>query len=182
MVDRPYVSRGGLKLEAALDAFGLSVLDKHCADLGCSTGGFTDCLLQRGAARVFAVDTAYGALDWKLRSDGRVEVLERCNALHLDPPERVDLVTVDLGWTCQRHAVPAALRWLKPGGQIVTLIKPHYEAGKAHLEDREAQLVAARVLEHLPALGVAILGRIESPIRGSKGANCEWLAWLSCEP
>jgi 23S rRNA (cytidine1920-2'-O)/16S rRNA (cytidine1409-2'-O)-methyltransferase len=167
-----------LKLEAALEAFGVSVRQQSCADLGCSTGGFTDCLLQRGAARVYAVDTAYGALDWKLRNDERVVVLERRNALHLPPPAPVHLVTVDMGWTCQRHAVAAALAWLEPGGQILTLIKPHYEARQPHLDDREAEAVTARVLESLPALGVTVLGQIESPLRGGKAGSREWLAWL----
>ncbi|MEX0745617.1 MAG: SAM-dependent methyltransferase [Phycisphaeraceae bacterium] len=147
----PYVSRGGLKLAAALDAFALDPAGWVCADLGCSTGGFTDCLLQRGAAHVYAVDTAYGELAWKLRQDERVTVLERTNALHYDPWQSLgagfegcDLVVVDLGWTVQARAVPAALRWLRrmdepgqmagaerPGAKgpgVVSLVKPHYES------------------------------------------------------
>ena len=125
----PYVSRGGLKLAAAIDHFGLDVTGYVCADLGCSVGGFTDVLLQRGAAKVHAVDTAYGQLAWKLRNDPRVVVMERQNALHAEAQPQCDLVVVDLGWTKQDRAVPAAARWLKPdGGAILTLIKPHYEA------------------------------------------------------
>ncbi len=198
----PYVSRGGLKLAAALDAFDLRVAGRVCADLGCNVGGFTDCLLQRGAARVFAVDTAYGELAWKLRQDPRVTVLERTNALHADPatvpawqalPGGVDLVVIDLGWTRQQRAIPAALKWLAPhaDGRIITLIKPHYEAdwqGEARkqrrvLSDDEAAAIAQRVLTELPTLGVRVLGHILSPIRGGgsrgKEGNVEYLAMLA---
>src|SRR5262245_61086156 len=129
----PFVSRAGQKLEHALVAFALDVSGKVCADLGCSTGGFTDCLLQRGAARVYAIDTGYGVIDWKLRKDSRVAVMERTNAMHVKLPEPVDLITIDVGWTKQKHILPAAVRLLKSPGQIVTLIKPHYEAGAAML-------------------------------------------------
>lgn len=119
--ENPYVSRGGLKLRHALEVFGVDPAGWWCADLGCSTGGFTDCLLQAGAARVYAVDTAYGELAWRLRQDERVAVMERTNALHAEVPadvaERggVDLVVIDLGWTVQSRAIPAALRWVVPG-------------------------------------------------------------------
>lgn len=128
--DNPFVSRGGLKLRCALDAFPehAEPAGLWCADLGCSTGGFTDCLLQAGAERVFAVDTAYGELAWKLRQDERVAVLERSNALHVDVPAEVidrggvDLVVIDLGWTVQAKAIPAALRWIQmergPGASL----------------------------------------------------------------
>lgn len=146
--DRPYASRGGLKLRAALDAFHLNPTGWWCADLGCSTGGFTDCLLRAGAERVAAVDTAYGELAWTLRNDPRVIVMERTNALHASPPETfaqrggADLVTLDLSWTRQELAVPAAARWVRPGGTIVTLIKPHYERA-ALLRDRAPDAGAA---------------------------------------
>ena len=204
----PYVSRGGLKLAAALDAFQIDPTGLTCADLGCNVGGFTDCLLQRGAARVYSVDTAYGQLDWKLRKDPRVTVLERTNALHFDPrrpegPKAIiksldgftgcDLVVVDLGWSRQQRAIPAALRWLKAeeSARIITLIKPHYEgtwkeAGKDDqrgvLSDEEARRIGDEVLASVPALGVRVLDRIESPIRGggSRGreGNIEYLALL----
>ena len=109
--DSPFVSRAGLKLEHALQEFNFDVTDMSCADLGCNVGGFTDCLLQRGASNVFAVDTGYGTLAWKLRSDERVTTLERSNALHLEPPELVDLVVIDLGWTPQKLALPAGMKW-----------------------------------------------------------------------
>ncbi|MBI1375218.1 MAG: TlyA family RNA methyltransferase [Phycisphaera sp.] len=188
-----YVSRGGLKLAAALDASGLDVSGFVCADLGCNVGGFTDVLLQRGAAQVYAVDTGYGALAWKLRQDERVVVMERSNAMHVEPPVvGVDLVVIDLGWTPQRHAIPAALRW---GPRwIVTLIKPHYEStsggarggggrGRAAvLDDAEAERVVSETLDGMAALGVRVAGSMRSPIRGGKSkgkaGNAEWLAWL----
>lgn len=188
--DGQFVSRGGLKLRHALEEFLLDVSDLTCADLGCSTGGFTDCLLQARAARVYAVDTAYGELAWRLRQDPRVVVMERTNALHARAPERVDLVTIDLGWTRQHRAIPAALRWLKPGGRVLTLIKPHYEIEKAELSrlgrggvlpDDHAGAIAAQVALELPALGVRVLGMTRSPVRGGKkatGGNLEWLALL----
>src|SRR5437773_5100228 len=123
-----FVSRAGQKLEHALTSFGIDVKGLTCADLGCSTGGFTDCLLQHGAAKVYAIDTGYGVLDWKLRKDPRVVVMERTNAMHVELPELVDLVTIDVAWTKQRIILPAAARALSSTGAVVTLIKPHYEA------------------------------------------------------
>ncbi|MEO1237293.1 MAG: SAM-dependent methyltransferase [Planctomycetota bacterium] len=183
-----FASRGGLKLDAALDHFGVDVAGAACADLGCSTGGFVDCLLQRGAARVFAVDTAYGELAWKLRQDPRVAVLERTNALHVDPPaeaaQACGVVTLDLGWTKQAKAIPAALRWLSntAEGRMVTLVKPHYESGRHRLTDEEADGETRRVVEEvLPSLGVEVLGWMRSPIRGGKGKNLEHLTLLRRE-
>jgi 23S rRNA (cytidine1920-2'-O)/16S rRNA (cytidine1409-2'-O)-methyltransferase len=185
-----FASRGGLKLAHALDTFGVSPGGLVCADLGCNVGGFTDCLLKRGAARVYAVDTGYGALAWKLRNDPRVVVMERTNALHADPPEAAALIVIDLGWTPQRHAVPAALRWLAPAGRIITLIKPHYELNddkkpllkRGVLGKPDAERVAESTIVSLPGLGVRVLAHTESPIRGGGGrgkdGNAEWLALL----
>jgi len=191
-IDRRFVGRGGLKLEHALDAFAFNASGLRCADLGCSAGGFTDCLLQRGASCVVAVDTGYGVLDYRLRTDPRVLVLERSNALHIEPPELVDLVVIDLGWTPQRLAIPAALRWLADSatGRIITLIKPHYErsagrparAARAVLETAEAQAKTAQTLDAMPALGAFPLAATRSPITGGKGkskGNAEWLALLA---
>jgi 23S rRNA (cytidine1920-2'-O)/16S rRNA (cytidine1409-2'-O)-methyltransferase len=123
-----FVSRAGLKLDHALEVFGMAVAGLICADLGCNAGGFTDCLLQRGATRVYAVDTGYGALEWKLRKDPRVVVMERTNAMHVVLPEKVAFICIDVAWTKQRNILPAAVKLLAEGGEIVTLIKPHYEA------------------------------------------------------
>lgn len=199
--DCPYVSRGGLKLRHALDAFGLDPTGLRCADLGCSTGGFTDCLLQAGAARVYSVDTAYGELAWKVRSDERVVVMERSNAVHADVPAEVterggvDLVVIDLGWTAQAKAIPAALRWVRAAshpdgpGKIISLIKPHYEVDENELREggvldpRRAEAVTHEVCDAMPGLGVSLLGHTESPVLGGqkkgKGTgNREWLALL----
>src|SRR3954452_10941871 len=129
-----FVSRAGQKLEHALNTFAVDVAQKACADLGSNTGGFVDCLLQRGATRVYAIDTGYGALEWKLRKDPHVVVMERTNAMHATLPETVSLVTIDVAWTKQRHILPAARRMLAADGACVTLIKPHYEAEPALLK------------------------------------------------
>jgi 23S rRNA (cytidine1920-2'-O)/16S rRNA (cytidine1409-2'-O)-methyltransferase len=187
MTPLPYVSRGGLKLAHALAEFHVDPTGLICADLGASTGGFTDCLLQHGAAKVYAIDTAYGQLAWKLRQDPRVVVIERANALHTDPREPVDLVVADLGWTKQALLIPVALKWLKPEGRIISLIKPHYEAGghtkgrEAILPESEAQEVLNQVLAAIPSLGVEVRATTRSPILGGgKGTgNVEWLAVLS---
>ena len=194
--ENPYVSRGGLKLRAALDAFAVDVRGLVCADFGCSTGGFTDCLLRAGAAGVVAVDTGYGVLDYTLRIDPRVTVVERTNALHADPPEAgVDLVVADMSWTPQRLVVPAALRWLgPPGSRVLTLIKPHYEV-KGTVEEASldrgvlpgdiGERVAQRVAAEMGTLGARTLGLVKSPLPGSKGkarGNAEWMALLEREP
>lgn len=191
--ESPYVGRGGLKLEHALRTFALDPTGLVCADFGCNVGGFTDCLLRHGAAQVHALDTGYGALDWKLRNDPRVIVRERTNALHAEPPagEVVSLIAIDMGWTPQRLCIPAALRWLAPRGRIITLIKPHYEAEAAGLgghlrggilDESAAPLVCERVLSTMPALGAVVLGVTASPILGGAGkgkrGNHEFLAVL----
>ncbi len=176
-----FVSRAGEKLDAALDAFAINVRGAVCADFGCNVGGFTDCLLRRGAARVFAVDTGYGELAWTLRKDDRVTVMERTNALHCDPPRRVELVTIDVAWTPQERIVPAAAEWLAPGGRIVSLLKPHYELAKLDrrrphrpLTDAESDAVCVEVCERLVATGIAVSAAMRSPLRG-KGGNVEYL-------
>jgi 23S rRNA (cytidine1920-2'-O)/16S rRNA (cytidine1409-2'-O)-methyltransferase len=189
-----FVSRAGAKLLHALEAFAIDVAGMRCADFGCNVGGFTDCMLQRGAAHVTAIDTGYGALAWKLRQDPRVEVRERTNALHADPPPGgVDLVVVDLAWTPQRLAVPAALRWLAPGGRIVTLVKPHYELredekpwlDRGFLPHERVPGVVARVEATMPSLGARVTGSAQSPLVGGKTSrkagvpgNVEWLVAL----
>jgi 23S rRNA (cytidine1920-2'-O)/16S rRNA (cytidine1409-2'-O)-methyltransferase len=180
-----FVSRAGQKLDHALATFALDVAGCTCADLGCSTGGFTDCLLQRGAARVYAVDTGYGVLDWKLRRDGRVVVMERTNAMHVVLPEPADVVTIDVAWTRQRHILPAARRILANGGVVVSLVKPHYEATTAVLRKGilPADLlpgILGAVWADAGAAGFKVITTVESPIKGAKG-NTEVLAVLRAE-
>ena len=169
-----FVSRAGDKLAFALDHWRIDVKNLICADLGCSTGGFTDCLLQHGATKVYAVDTGYGVLDYKLRKDPRVVVLERANALHVKLPELVDLVTIDVGWTPQKLILPPAISLLKPGGKIISLIKPHYEARKPHLNPVQSEQVALQVKNEICSLGFEICELIASPILGQKGRNTEY--------
>ena len=137
--DIPYVSRGGLKLEAALNNLGLNVIDKVCMDVGASSGGFTDCLLQHGAERVYAVDVGYGQLAWKLRRDPRVVVIERTNVRHMPAdalPDPVDLVTIDVSFISLKIVVPAVERFMKPDASILALIKPQFEVGKGQVGQR----------------------------------------------
>src|SRR4051812_25766896 len=178
----PFVSRAGLKLDHALGAFGIDVTGFVCADLGSNAGGFVDCLLRRGAAKVYAIDTGYGALDWKLRKDGRVVVMERTNAMHAELPEPVSLVTIDVAWTRQRHILPAARRMVRQDGAVVTLIKPHYEAEKSQLAkgilpEEEVEGVVNGVRADVVAAGFELVETVRSPIRGAAG-NAEVLALL----
>jgi 23S rRNA (cytidine1920-2'-O)/16S rRNA (cytidine1409-2'-O)-methyltransferase len=179
----PFVSRGGKKLDAALARFDIDVTDAVAADVGASTGGFTDCLLQRGAERVYAIDVGYGQLHWKLRNDPRVVVMERTNARYLKSlPEAVDIVTIDVSFISLELILPAAVRWLTPAGQVVALIKPQFEAGPQSVEKggvvRDPE-VHRRVLEGTlnPAaeLGLGLHGLMPSPLRGPAG-NVEFLA------
>lgn len=178
-----YVSRGGLKLEAALEAFGIDVQGQVAADVGASTGGFTDCLLQRGATRVYAIDVGYGQLAWKLQQDPRVVVIDRTNVRYLEAlPEPVSLATVDVSFISLKLVLPAVLRWLAPGGQIVALIKPQFEAGPDNVgkggvvrDPTVHQQVLADVTGWACSAGLALLGLICSPITGPAG-NVEFLA------
>jgi 23S rRNA (cytidine1920-2'-O)/16S rRNA (cytidine1409-2'-O)-methyltransferase len=179
---RRFVSRAGEKLDHALDAFALDVAGFVCADFGSNTGGFTDCLLQRGATKVYAIDTGYGVLEWKLRKDPRVITMERTNAMHVQLPETVDLVTIDVAWTKQRNILPAARRAMKDSGRVVTLIKPHYESDPALLHrgvlpaDAVAGVVDA-VRTDIAGAGFELDRTVTSPILGAKG-NIEVLALL----
>lgn len=177
------VSRGYYKLEHAIKEFHVEINGKICADFGSSTGGFVECLLDNGASKVYAVETGYGVLDWKLRNDERVVVMERTNALHVELPEKVDLVSIDASWTRQECIIPKALELLKPGGTVLSLLKPHYEAEKSELIKGKVDInllpqVINRVKDDLEkTLGdkLVISGIIESPITGAKGANKEFL-------
>lgn len=177
-----FASRAGQKLDHAVAHFALDLTGRACADLGSNTGGFVDVLLRRGAAKVYAIDTGYGVLDWKLRTDPRVVVMERTNAMHVTLPERVAVVTIDVAWTKQRNILPNARKLIADDGFCVTLIKPHYEAEPAALKKGilPTELVPAvveRVAADIRAAGFELLGTVESPIKGAKG-NAEVLALL----
>lgn len=182
-----YVSRGGLKLERALQAFALDVRGRAALDAGASTGGFTDCLLQHGARRVIAVDVGYGQLDWSLRQDERVIVLERRNLRHLQPedlPERPDLATLDLSFISLKKVLPAVIKCLQPGFEIVALVKPQFEAGRGQVGSggvvRDPE-VHRQVLDGIWSFaeeqGLSVCGLTDSGTPGP-GGNIEYLIWL----
>jgi 23S rRNA (cytidine1920-2'-O)/16S rRNA (cytidine1409-2'-O)-methyltransferase len=183
----PYVSRGGVKLAAALDAFGIDPRDAVCLDIGASTGGFTDCLLQRGAARVWAVDVGYGQLAWALRTDPRVRVLERANIRELDPgaiSDAIALVTIDVSFISLRLVLPKVMSWVGLNGTVIALVKPQFEVGKSAVGRggivRDPVLQTRAVDEVLVVardLGLRECGRIPSPITGRDG-NQEYLIGL----
>ena len=179
---RRFVSRAGEKLDHALTTFALDVTGFVCADFGANAGGFTDCLLRRGASKVYAIDTGYGALEWKLRNDPRVVVMERTNAMHVSLPEPVDRVTIDVAWTKQRHILPAARRVLKPAGAVITLIKPHYEADpklliNGVLPHEMLESIVGQVKGDISECAFTVIDTVLSPIQGAKG-NTEVLALL----
>ena len=185
----PYVSRGGLKLEKALRDFGVDVTGFVCSDSGASTGGFTDCLLQQGASKVFAIDVGYGQLDWKIRSDPRVVVMERTNVRYVTPEqlgEPLDLSVIDVSFISLNIVLPVIQTFLKPGsGQVLCLIKPQFEAGKDKVgkkgvvRDPETHKeVLDAFVELADRLGFGILGLTFSPVKGPEG-NIEFLGHLT---
>lgn len=178
----PFASRAGQKLDHAFSTFAIDVTNLVCADLGSNVGGFVDCLLQRGAAKVYAVEKGYGVLEYRLRKDPRVVVCERTNAMHVTLPEPIDLVSIDVAWTKQKNILPAARRILKPSGTVVTLIKPHYEAQPSQLKkgilpEPDVDAVVTAVKEHIYAAGFTVEALTRSPIVGAEG-NVEVLAKL----
>lgn len=192
-----FVSRGGEKLEAALTAFGVEVGGRVCADVGASTGGFTDCLLQRGAAKVYAIDVGKGLLHWKLRADPRVVAMEATNARFVEKlPEPVSLVTIDASFISLKILLPVVKGWISPsvpaplggrgvGGEVIALIKPQFEAGRRESARRRGVIrdpevhraVLTEVLSFAQGNGFGVRGLIRSPLLGPKG-NVEFLAWL----
>ena len=186
----PYVSRGGLKLEKALRDFGVKPDGFVCSDSGASTGGFTDCLLQQGAKKVFAIDVGYGQLDWKIRSDERVVVMERTNIRYVTPEdlgEPLDLSVIDVSFISLKIVLPAIKALLKPTGQVLCLIKPQFEAGKEKVGKkgvvREPEIhkeVLDAFVETVTELGFTILGLTFSPVKGPEG-NIEFLGHLTLE-
>lgn len=186
-----YVGRGGLKLEAALKAFQIDVRGLVCLDVGASTGGFTDCLLQHGAARVFAIDVGHNQIDWRLRNDPRVEVREGVNARLLQPddfPFNFDLIVIDVSFISLIKIFPSVLPLLKPHGSMVVLIKPQFEVGRGEVgkggiirEEQKRLRVVAEVNEFAATLQLRVEGVVESPIHGAEG-NIEYLAHYSYHP
>jgi 23S rRNA (cytidine1920-2'-O)/16S rRNA (cytidine1409-2'-O)-methyltransferase len=181
-----FVSRGGEKLDAALEAFAVTVNGTICADVGASTGGFTDCLLQRGAARVYAIDVGYGQLAYSIRTDPRVVVIERTNARHLEKlDEQPALVVIDASFISLTLILPAVLKWVPEQFDIVALIKPQFEAGRDDVGKggvvRDAGVhvrVIHEVADFALARGLHVRGLIRSPLKGPAG-NVEFLIWLS---
>ena len=186
----PYVSRGGLKLEKALRDFGVKPEGFVCSDSGASTGGFTDCLLQQGAKKVFAIDVGYGQLDWKIRSDERVVVMERTNIRYVTPEqlgEPLDLSVIDVSFIGLEIVLPTIKTLLKPTGQVLCLIKPQFEAGKENVGKkgvvRDAkihQMVLDNFVSLVDGLGFRILGLTFSPVKGPEG-NIEFLGHLTLD-
>ena len=185
----PFVSRAGRKLDAALDRFDIDPTGLVCMDVGASTGGFTDCLLERGAERVYAIDVGYGQLDMRLRDDPRVVVMERVNARHLQPgdlPEACDLITVDLSFISLAKVVPALIPHLAEGGRLVTLIKPQFEAGRQQVgkggivrDEAVRQSAIDSTARQLEAFGLRRIDLFDSPVTGARG-NREALALFVC--
>jgi 23S rRNA (cytidine1920-2'-O)/16S rRNA (cytidine1409-2'-O)-methyltransferase len=184
----PYVSRGGLKLEKALDVFNIDSQDKEVIDIGASTGGFTDCLLQNGAKKVYAIDVGYGQLAWKLRNDKRVEVIERTNFRHLEfeqLPVKVPLIVTDVSFISLRLIIPRAVQFLTDDGEIVALIKPQFEAGKDKvgkkgvIKDKSTHIEVITTLSQYFDQQDLILKHLSfSPITGSSSKNIEYLIHL----
>lgn len=183
----PYVGRGGEKLAAALDHFGIHPKRMTCFDVGCSTGGFTDCLLQRGASRVYAVDVGYGQFDWRLRQDPRVVLWERTNVRYLERErisEPIDLIVIDVSFISLTLVLPAVVPFLATRGVVVTLIKPQFEVGKGLVgrggivrDDGLREAVVEKIAACATALGLEMVDHFDSPVEGRKG-NREILAWF----
>lgn len=186
-----YVSRGGEKLLAALEASAINVQGMTCLDVGCSTGGFTDCLLQNGASRVYAIDVGYGQFDWRLRQDPRVVLHERTNIRYIDSsivPELVDVVVIDVSFISLAKVLPPIIRFLRPGAIVITLVKPQFEVGKGQVgrggivrEETQRQSVLQRVLTVACDLGLQTRKSLDSPLKGKKG-NLEFLAIFEFSP
>ncbi|MBN2712661.1 MAG: TlyA family rRNA (cytidine-2'-O)-methyltransferase [Planctomycetes bacterium] len=180
-----YVGRGGEKMEWGLKNFGLDVTGLTCCDLGSHVGGFVDGLLQAGAAKVYSVDTCYGTLAWNLRNDERVVVMERTNALHVELPELVDFISCDVGWTKQEKVLPKARSLIKPGGMIMSLLKPQYEAdkkdilrGTGRVNEEALDEILVNVKETASQFGVPMRGPDLTPFLGGKGKNPEYFFLL----
>lgn len=187
----PYVSRGGLKLEKALKVFPITLTDKICMDIGASTGGFTDCMLQNGAAKVYSVDVGYGQLDWKLRQDDRVVCMEKTNFRYMtseDIPDVLDFASVDVSFISLDKILTPAYALLKEQGEMVALIKPQFEAGREKVgkkgvvrDPKVHEEVISRIVRHADEVSFEVLDLSYSPIRGPEG-NIEYLIHLRKNP
>lgn len=183
----PYVSRGGLKLVAALKNFNIDVKGKTAMDVGASTGGFTDCLLQRGVKKVFAVDVCYGQLAWKLRNDPKVVLLEKTNIRYLKKDtvsSKIDIATIDVSFISLLKVIPKIIEFLAPAGEIIALIKPQFEAAKKDVkkggvikDDAKRVEITRKIIRKIKDLGFEVKGVIKSPLTGPKG-NIEYLVYL----
>jgi len=185
--ETPFVSRGGFKLDKGIKVFNIDLKDKICIDVGASTGGFTDCMLINGAKKVYSVDVGYGQLDWKLRQDERVVVLERTNARYLSDneiPEKVDFISADVAFISLNTALTTAFSFLKDNGESMVLIKPQFEAGKEHVgkkgvvrDEKVHRDVIIKVCSQMETKGMKITGLDFSPIKGPEG-NIEYLLYM----
>ncbi len=183
----PYVSRGGLKLEAALKSFNISPVGKIAMDVGASTGGFTDCLLQHGAIKVYCIDVGYGQLAWKLRQDPRIVIIERANIRYLEKekvPDSIDLAAIDVSFISLVKVVPKVLEFLQPEGEVIALIKPQFEVGKGEVDKggvikdaAKRERAVSQVKEAMQSLGLRIIDGMPSPVPGQKG-NIEYLIYM----
>ena len=186
----PYVSRGGLKLEKALDLYGFSLENAVCADIGASTGGFTDCMLQNGAGKVFAIDVGYGQLDWKLRNDDRVINMEKCNIRYLDfdtIDKDIDFISIDVSFISLKLVFPVAAKMLADTGSLVCLVKPQFEAGRQQVgrggivkDINVHREVIRNVVQYGIDSGLYSYGLTYSPVKGAKG-NIEYLLYMKKE-
>ncbi len=184
----PYVSRGGLKLEKAISEFDIDCKDAVCVDMGASTGGFTDCMLQNGAVKVYAIDVGYGQLDYKLRTDSRVVNMEKTNIRYLDTnliEEPIDLISIDVSFISVKHMLPVAAKILKENGKILCLVKPQFEAGREQVgkkgivkDDKVHVEVIRKVISYAEENGLRAIGLTYSPVKGTKG-NIEYLLCLT---
>lgn len=183
----PFVSRGGLKLDKAVKVFPITLQDRVCADIGASTGGFTDCMLQNGAKHVYAVDVGYGQLDWSLRTDERVTVMERTNARFMEPswyPDPITFASIDVSFISLKLILPPLFECLAEGGEVVALIKPQFEAGRSEIgkngvvrDAKVHQRVCEELMEFSVSIGFTVQGLSFSPITGPKG-NIEYLLYI----
>jgi 23S rRNA (cytidine1920-2'-O)/16S rRNA (cytidine1409-2'-O)-methyltransferase len=184
-----FVSRGGDKLAAALDAGSIEPQGFVCLDVGCSTGGFTDCLLQRGATKVYAVDVGYGQFDWRLRQDPRVVLIERTNVRYIERsaiPDPIDLTAIDVSFISLTKVLPPVMQFLAPGARVIALVKPQFEVGKGQVgkggivrDETLRQGALQRIVTFAADLGLRLLKTLDSPIKGKKG-NQEMLAIFEC--